>query len=110
MYAFIPLNQPIVQALLDKADSFPIHKIYHAKAYRKAANNIAKLSFSLYDFILNSKSYDLDSIYIEGIGPKISHFIIHFTKTHLQTNKHVQSTHNNLIQIYDSYDSYELYL
>ena len=68
----VPANQPIYQALFDKAASYRADKPYQAKAYRKAAEAIA---------IYNLNLFEISEIYpdkIPGIGRHIEGFIYDF--------------------------------
>jgi hypothetical protein len=68
----VPQNQPIVQALLDKATSYPADKSYQAKAYKKAAESVAAYNLNL---------YEISEIYpdkLSGVGLNIEGFIYDF--------------------------------
>jgi len=65
----VPANQPIYQALLEKAASYPADKLYQAKAYRKAAQTVAAFNRDLY------KGGEFDPWELPYIGPKIESFI-----------------------------------
>ncbi len=43
-----PANQPIYQALLDRAASYPASMIYKGNAYRKAAESVRTWKYNLY--------------------------------------------------------------
>jgi DNA polymerase/3'-5' exonuclease PolX len=65
-------NQPIVQALLDRAASYPADKPYQAKAYKKAAESVAAYNLNL---------YEISEIYpdkLPGVGLNIEGFIYDF--------------------------------
>ena len=70
-------NQPIYQALLDKAASYPADKTYQVKAYKKAAESILTYNtdiyaeFAKYNCFLSSPA---------NIGEKIEEFIHEFIK------------------------------
>lgn len=68
----VPQNQPIYQALIDKAASYPPDKPYQAMAYRKAAESIAASDRNLYS---NGYIWFED---IPGVGDKIKAFINEF--------------------------------
>jgi uncharacterized protein YnzC (UPF0291/DUF896 family) len=70
----IPQNQPIYQALLDKAASYSADKPYQTKAYQKAAESIAALNRSIYDDLILEKWES----WIPGIGPSIEKFVNDF--------------------------------
>lgn len=65
----VPANQPIYQALLEKAASYSADKPYQAKAYRKAAQTVAAFNRDLY------KGGEFDPWELPYIGPKIESFI-----------------------------------
>jgi hypothetical protein len=67
----ISQNQPIYQALLDKAASYPADKFYQTKAYQKAAESVSKWNYNLYNDYIPS---------IPGVGISIENFIYDFTK------------------------------
>ena len=72
MTCVIPQNQPIYQALLDKAASYPADKLYQAKAYKNAAESITSYTLNL---------FEISEIYpdkIPGIGRHIEGFIYDF--------------------------------
>uniref|UniRef100_A0A6C0DWV6 Uncharacterized protein n=1 Tax=viral metagenome TaxID=1070528 RepID=A0A6C0DWV6_9ZZZZ len=73
----ISQNQPIYQALLDKAASYPADKPYQAKAYRTAAESVLSYDKNLYEAYTGQ--LPCPSIY--GIGNKIEEFICEFVKT-----------------------------
>ena len=72
----ISQNQPIYQALLDKAASYPADKPYQAKAYRTAAESVLSYDKNLYD----AYTGELPCPSICGIGDKIEEFICEFVK------------------------------
>jgi hypothetical protein len=65
-----PVNQPIYQALIDKANSYPDNMPFQAKAYKKAADGVLAFNGNLYTMI--AKDYPID---IPGAGPRIEAFI-----------------------------------
>lgn len=69
MSCSVPANQPIYQALLDKAASYPADKPYQAKAYKKAAESVLNYNKNFYDSVIET---------IPGIGQKIEEFIDDF--------------------------------
>ena len=71
-----PANQPIYQALLDKAATYPADKIYNIKAYQNAAQYIFTTDKDMSDGIYET---------IPGIGIKIEEFINTFVD-----NIHIQ--------------------
>jgi len=73
----ISQNQPIYQALLNKAASYPADKPYQAKAYRTAAESVLSYDKNLYQAYTGQ--LPCPSIY--GIGDKIEEFICEFVKT-----------------------------
>jgi len=72
----ISKNQPIYQALLDKAATYPADKPYQAKAYRTAAESVLSYDKNLYEAYTGQ--LPCPSIY--GIGDKIEEFICEFVK------------------------------
>ena len=72
----ISQNQPIYQALLDKATTYPADKPYQAKAYRTAAESVLSYDKNLYEAYTGQ--LPCPSIY--GIGNKIEEFICEFVK------------------------------
>jgi len=72
----ISQNQPIYQALLDKAATYPADKPYQAKAYRTAAESVLRYDKNLYEAYTGQ--LPCPSIY--GIGDKIEEFICEFVK------------------------------
>lgn len=65
----IPANQPIYQALLNKAAEYPADKPYQAKAYKKAAESVRICNYTLYNGYMPS---------VPGVGYKIAEFIDNF--------------------------------
>lgn len=72
----IPGNQPIYQALLDKAASYPADKSYQAKAYKKAAESILSYDRNIYDAVTKS-GYFAEPAFV---GEKIAEFIYNFVQ------------------------------
>lgn len=70
MSCTVSANQPIYQALLDKAASYPADKPYQAKAYKKAAESVLITNINIYDGVI----FDT----IPSIGEKIWNFIDDF--------------------------------
>ena len=68
----VPANQPIYQALLDKAASYPADKPYKAKAYNKAAESVRAWNYNLYNDYIPS---------VPSVGVSIQKFIEDFIKT-----------------------------
>ena len=71
MSCSVPVNQPIYQALIDKAASYPADKSYQAKAYKKAAESVAAWNYNLYNDYIPS---------VPGVGISIQKFIEEFIK------------------------------
>ena len=65
-------NQPIYQALLDRAASYPADKVYQTKAYTKAAESVRTWNYNLYNDYIPS---------IPWVGDSIEKFISGFIKT-----------------------------
>ena len=75
MSCSVPANQPIYQALLDKAASYPADKPYQAKAYKKAAESVLSYDVNIYSEYAKYKNlYSLPA----NIGEKIEDFIYEF--------------------------------
>jgi len=71
-------NQPIYQALLDKAASYPVDKPYQAKAYKKAAESVSAYPSNIYT---EFAKYSFFKVLPAGIGYTIENFIYQFIKT-----------------------------
>jgi hypothetical protein len=77
MSCTVPANQPIYQALLDKAASYPADKPYQAKAYKKAAESVLTYEVNIYsEYAKWNSLYSLPA----NIGEKIEDFIYEFIK------------------------------
>lgn len=74
-------NQPIYQALLDKAASYPADKPYQAKTYKKAAESVLTHTWNIYDIAKNNSWYQGQGQHIPGAGEGIRTFIKDFIKT-----------------------------
>lgn len=74
----VSANQPIYQALLDKAASYPTDKPYQAKAYKKAAESVLTYYTNIYDEI--AKYNRFYGIAPTNVGVKIEDFIYEFIK------------------------------
>lgn len=72
----VPQNQPIYQALLDKAATYPADKPYQAKAYKKAAESILTYDRNIYDAVTKS-GYFAEPVFV---GEKIAEFIYNFVE------------------------------
>lgn len=72
MSCIIASNQPIYQALLEKAKSYPEDKVYQKKAYENAAKNLLTHQYNIYKG---------DGQAIPGVGESITNFIKEFIKT-----------------------------
>ena len=68
----ISQNQPIYQALIAKAASYPTDKIYQSKAYKYAAESVRICNYTLYNDYMPS---------VPGVGYKIAEFIDNFIRT-----------------------------
>ena len=77
----IASNQPIYQALLEKANSYPEDKVYQKKAYENAAKNLLTHSYDIYQVLDKGKWYQGDGQAIPGVGTNILNFIKDFIKT-----------------------------
>lgn len=96
MSCVVSNNQPLYQALIDKATSYPPDKPYQAMAYRKAAESIAASDRNLY-----SNGY-IDFEKIPYIGYKIKSFINEFLDNLPYST--VPDTPNTLFNPYNSID------
>lgn len=72
-----PANQPIYQALLDKAASYPPDKVYQALAYKKAAQGVLNYRRDIYHDITEYNCH----YGIQHVGVSIYKFIKEFIKT-----------------------------
>jgi hypothetical protein len=79
----VPANQPIYQALLDKAASYPADKPYQAKAYKKAAETVLSYGNNIYDRYWNWGT----DVLVANIGTKIENFIYEFIEINHQLVK-----------------------
>ena len=81
-----PVNQPIYDALLDKADSYPAEEPYRKQAYLNAAQIVAGYPNSIYKESDLGENYDYKGVLrhnyywdtnckIPGIGYKIEGFV-----------------------------------
>lgn len=64
----VPANQPIYQALIEKAASYPASQAYQAKAYKKAAESIRTCELDL-----NNRFSEVQ--HLDGVGYSIEAFI-----------------------------------
>jgi hypothetical protein len=76
----VPADQPIYQALLDKAASYPADKPYQAKAYKKAAKFIATYGVD----ICRRGNWWFFAPENSGIGYRIEEFINEFIEANPQ--------------------------
>jgi hypothetical protein len=85
-----PINQPIYQALLDKAASYPVNEPYKTKAYLNAAIVVADIETNLYtsDILIALNVYS-------GIGKGIREFINQFIKNPHSISGVTVSDNNN---------------
>ena len=79
MNCSVPANQPIYQALLDKAASYHTDNLYNAKAYNKAAQSVLTHTWNIYDIAKNNSWHQGQGQYIAGEG--IRTFIKDFIRT-----------------------------
>jgi DNA polymerase/3'-5' exonuclease PolX len=75
----IPENQPIYDALIAKAASYPPQDIYKAATYRKVAHSVATLNTNLYPII--AKYGYFYGTHIPYLGCSTGQFIINFIKS-----------------------------
>lgn len=70
----VPANQPIYDALLAKAASYPLYEPYKANAYRNAAASVATWGHNIYtDCMVYNNCYE-----IPDVGVRIEEFIYNF--------------------------------
>ncbi len=72
----VPANEPIYQALLDKAATYPAEKVYQARAYRAAAEKLRTHATDL--FSIKDRTYELMDHLDQYWGPHVSEFIEKF--------------------------------
>lgn len=63
-----PANEPLCEAIMEKARSYSVDEVYSARAYRRAAEKVASLTVSV--FTLTEKQRR-----VLGVGPKTNWFI-----------------------------------
>lgn len=88
MNCSVPANQPIYQALLDKAAEYPAsatQKLYQAAAYKKAAESVLTHTWNIYDIAKNNSWYQGQGQHIPGAGEGIRTFIKDFIRTEVFT-------------------------
>jgi hypothetical protein len=78
-----PINQPIYQALIDKANSYPADKAYQAKAYKTAAESVRTWNYNLYNDYIPA---------VPGVGASIQKFIEEFIQTNSSSDSPRRST------------------
>jgi hypothetical protein len=76
MTCVIPNNQPIYNALLDKAASYPSDKAFQIAAYKKAAEGVRTWKYNLYGDDHYEDHYD-----VPGVGSSIGVFIEDFIES-----------------------------
>jgi hypothetical protein len=82
----VPANQPICDALLAKAASYPPTEPYKAKAYRTAAEYIATtFPFNIYN-LYDKQHPSYNRVGIDYIGPSIEEFIHNFIESSKKTS------------------------
>lgn len=84
MPCIIDENQPIYQALLDKANSYPSNRGVQAKAYQNAARSIMRYHANIYEEFSTYNGFDIRPDYI---GPRIEEFIKNFIETNPASNE-----------------------
>ena len=75
-----PVNQPIYQALLDKASSYPADKGYQAKAYQKVAESVLNHTWDINEIARQNHWWKGQGRYIPGNGDSTREFITDFVK------------------------------
>jgi hypothetical protein len=76
-------NVPVVQALLDKAASYPPEKKYNARAYANAAKICAELYFDIWqESVYGGNTYTRHSVKAWGVTEKMLDFIEKFYSDH----------------------------
>jgi hypothetical protein len=84
MSCSIPANQPIYQALLDKAVSYPADKVFQSRAYRLAAEKLQGHTMDL--FRIEALNCNLNNYLGAYWGKSISQFIYDFIKQNPEKN------------------------
>jgi hypothetical protein len=76
-------NVPVVQALLDKAATYPPEKKYNARAYINAAKICAELHFNIWDeTVYGGNTYTRHAVKAWGVTEKMLDFIEKFYTDH----------------------------
>jgi hypothetical protein len=75
-----PVNQPIYQALLDKAASYPADKVYQAKAYQTVAESVLNHTWDINEIARQNQWWKGQGRYIPGNGDSTREFITDFVK------------------------------
>jgi hypothetical protein len=74
----IPANQPIYEALLTKAKSYPPSEVFRRRAYQTAATRLLAHDVDL--FGIENRTYELDDHLDQYWGPRTAAFILNFIK------------------------------
>ncbi len=74
----VPANQPIYEALLAKAASYPAEKPYQAKAYKKIAESVLNHTWDINEIAKKGTWWQGQGQYIPGIGEGTRQFINDF--------------------------------
>ncbi len=77
----VPSNQPIYEALLEKAKSYPEDQVYQKKAYEKVANNLLTFEKNLHSLYTSDVIVCLELFPVPGAGYSITKFIKEFIET-----------------------------
>ena len=81
-YCYIPINEPLYEALITKAMSYPDNKYYYTKSYHRAAVEVTKLDISVYDDTVLDWWLNADIPYIKDeVFYDILNFIMNFINT-----------------------------
>jgi len=81
MSCIIASNQPIYEALLEKAKSYPEDKVYQKKAYENVAKNLLTFERNLHSLYTSNVIVCLKLFPVPGAGYSITKFIKEFIET-----------------------------
>ena len=71
----VPANQPIYEALIKKAGSYPDQNGYQANAYRKAAESVLTFEHDIVAGVSKYNDYWSMAYYVPNVGTKIAKYI-----------------------------------
>ncbi len=76
----VPANQPIYDALLAKAASYPAEKHYKAKAYKKVAESVLTHTWDINEIAKKGTWWQGQGQHVPGCGDSIKQFITDFVR------------------------------